>query len=392
MVTGIHSKVTNFIIQKRTTMKFCQIALLSALSFLVFSCAQAEHSLPMLEDNTQYKTKLLWPEINVPWGMAQLPDGRILVTERAGELWLVSQGKPSVKISGLPDIHANRQGGLLDIALHPNFTKNNLLFFTYSTDAGEGSNTALMRAELDVKNNQLINNKILYKGEGSSNSGTHYGSRIVISGEHVYFSMGDRGRRNTNPQRLDLDGGKIYRLNLDGSIPSSNPFYTKDLAKKAIFSYGHRNPQGLIVIPDNGSIWSHEHGPKGGDEVNLIKAGENYGWPIISYGVNYSGSKFTELTKKAGMQQPKLYWVPSIAPSGMAYITSNKYPQWQGKVLLGSMKFAHAVLLEITNETIVKQTKLLADVGGRVRSIIQGTDGYIYLGIDGKGVLRIEPH
>ncbi|TYK64234.1 PQQ-dependent sugar dehydrogenase [Colwellia echini] len=371
--------------------------ILSIFSFSYSASAQAD-SIAMLADNKSYKTQVLWSDIMIPWGMVQLPDGRMLATERSGKLWLLSENKPSIEISGLPDVHANGQGGLLDIALHPDFASNNLIFFTYAIeeDDDSGSNTALMRAKLDVKNNKLVDKKQLYKGEGNSNSGTHYGSRITISDEYIYFSIGDRGQRDLNPQDISRDGGKIYRLNLDGTIPTTNSFYKDANAKQAIYSYGHRNPQGLVTLTDTDSnsknkIWSHEHGPKGGDEVNLIEAGKNYGWPVISYGVNYSGSKFTDITKKAGMEQPKLYWDPSIAPSGMAYITSDKYPQWQGKILLGSMKFAHLVLLDINDDKVVKQTKLLSDVGGRVRNVIQGADGYIYVGVDGKGILRIEP-
>jgi glucose/arabinose dehydrogenase len=363
--------------------------------FILFlsTTTHGKDSIQLNEDEKSYKTQLIWPEISIPWGMVQLPDGRMLATERSGTLFLLEKNKRAIEIQGLPKIHANNQGGLLDIVLHPNFLTNNLIFFTYASPEGQGkgSNTALMRAKLDNKNNKLIEQIVFYKGKKNTNSGAHYGSRIVISDGYIYFSIGDRGARDLNPQNLSRDGGKIYRLNIDGSVPYDNPFIKDDNALKAIFSYGHRNPQGLIRLGNTGQIWSHEHGPKGGDEVNLIEPGKNYGWPLISYGINYNGTIFTQLTKQKGMEQPKLYWQPSIAPSGMAYITSDKYPQWKGKVLLGSMKFNHLVLLEIINNKIVKQTKLLADVGGRVRSVIEGTDGFIYVGIDGKGIIRIVP-
>ncbi|TMM47624.1 PQQ-dependent sugar dehydrogenase [Colwellia ponticola] len=367
--------------------------LVTLLVFFISSTVYAKHSLSLAEDKKSYSTERLWSDITIPWGMVQLPDGRMLATERSGSLLLLTANQPAVLIAGLPEIHANNQGGLLDIALHPNFAKNGVIFFSYASQAGEGegSNTALMRAKLDTQNNRLTEQKLLYKGEENSLSGAHYGSRIVVDETFIYFSIGDRGSRDVNPQDLSRDGGKIYRLNLDGSIPSDNPFIDNNSAKKAIFSYGHRNPQGLVKLGSSGEIWSHEHGPKGGDEVNLIAAGKNYGWPVISYGVNYNNTPFTKLTTKPGMEQPKLYWQPSIAPSGMAFISSSKYPQWQGKVLLGSMKFNHLVLLEIANSKVIKQTKLLSDVGGRVRNIIQGADGYIYLGVDGKGILRLLP-
>ncbi|MEG3755262.1 PQQ-dependent sugar dehydrogenase [Psychromonas arctica] len=370
-----------------------QKLLLIHLSFLV-NTVQAEHSQPMLEDNTAYQTEVVWPDIVIPWGMVQLPDGQVLATERSGTLWLLSENKPSKEITGLPSIDSNGQGGLLDIALHPDFEENQLIYFTYAAQYTHNnktaSNTALMRAKLDIDNHQLVDQKQLYLGEGDSNKGQHYGSRIAVTDQFVYFSIGDRGQRDKNPQNLSLDGGKIYRLNLDGSIPISNPFYQQADAKKAIYSYGHRNPQGLMTLANNTQLWSHEHGPRGGDEVNLIEAGKNYGWPIIGYGTNYIGTNYTDITEKQGMEQPKLYWDPSIAPSGMAYVDSNKYPQWQGKVLLGGMKYGHLVLLDINNKTVVKQTKLLAGIG-RVRNIMQGNDGYIYLGIDGKGILRLLP-
>jgi len=370
-------------------MKYWQQLLFISLSLLVTSI-QAMQPLPIIEDKTPYKTETIWSDITIPWGMVQLPNGKMLATERSGQLWLLTEGKPSIEITGLPEIHANGQGGLLDIALHPDFAKNQLIYFTYASENETGSNTALMRAKLDIVNNQLVDQKILYRGEGDSTQGNHYGSRIAVTDEFVYFSIGDRGQRDKNPQNLSLDGGKIYRLNLDGSIPTSNPFYQQANVKKAIYSYGHRNPQGLITLADSNQVWSHEHGPRGGDEVNLIESGKNYGWPVIGYGVNYIGTNYTDITEKEGMEQPKLYWDPSIAPSGMAYISSDKYPQWQGKILLGSMKFGHLVLLEIDNDNVVKQTKLLANVG-RVRNVIQGNDGYIYLGIDGKGILRLMP-
>lgn len=374
----------------RDNMKYL---IVTVLILFLSTIAQAKHSIHLDEDKKSYKTQLMWPGISIPWGMVQLPDGRMLATERSGTLFLLAENKPAIEIQGLPNIHVNNQGGLLDIVLHPDFVKNNLIFFTYASPAGKGrgSNTALMQATLDTKNNSLTEQKVLYKGEENTNKGAHYGSRIVIDDGYIYFSIGDRKDRDLNPQDLSRDGGKIYRLNLDGSIPSDNPFIENDVAKKAIFSYGHRNPQGLIILGDTGQIWSHEHGPKGGDEVNLIEAGKNYGWPVISYGINYNNTKFTDLTKKSGMQQPKLYWDPSIAPSGMAFISSDKYPQWQDKILLGSMKFNYLILLEVLNNEVVKQTKLLTNVGGRVRNVIQGSDGYIYLGIDGKGILRLLP-
>ena len=297
------------------------------------------------------------------------------------------------KVGGLPEIVAHGQGGLLDIALHPNYQRNGWIYITLSSPQGEGegSNTALMRAKYDPKTITLTHQKILYKGSDNTTKRHHFGSRIAFDNDgYVYFSIGDRGERDRKPQDLSLDGGKVYRLHDDGRIPKDNPFVSQTNAKTATYSYGHRNPQGMAKHPLTGDIWLHEHGPKGGDEINLVAAGKNYGWPVISYGVNYSGTKFTEITEKAGMEQPLMHWTPSIAPSGMVFITSEKYPHWQGKMLVGSLKFHHLVLVDVTETGIKAQSKLFEGIG-RVRSIMQGSDGYLYVGTDGGGIKRIEP-
>jgi glucose/arabinose dehydrogenase len=344
--------------------------------------------------------------ISIPWAMVQLPTKEILISERAGELRVVKNGEllPQ-RITGLPVIHSNNQGGLLDIALHPEFSNNHWIYLTYSSKESQnskngvksnsinssGSNTALMRATLNISNFSLSDQIVLYKAEPNSKKGQHYGSRIVFDDNGlIFFSVGDRGQRDINPQDINRDGGKIYRLNDDGTIPTDNPFVNKQGAKTAIFSYGHRNPQGLSIDPRTKIIWSHEHGPRGGDEINVIKKGANYGWPEISYGINYNGSTLTEITKKSGMAQPALYWTPSIAPSDMIYVSSDKYPLFKGKFLVGSMKFAHLVLLTVDGDKVINQEKVFEDIG-RARSLLQGTDGYIYVGIDGAGIKKLIP-
>ena len=285
--------------------------------------------------------EVIVPELNIPWVFTFLPDNSILFTEKEGKMYHFKNGK-KIEIIGLPDVTVRGQGGLMDVELHPNFKENNLIYFTYASSEGEGSgaNTALMRAEF--KNGKLTNQKVLYKASPNSRRGQHFGSRIAFDKENnIYFSIGDRGDRDTNPQDISRDGGKIYRLKDDGTIPEDNPFVNDVNAIKAIYSYGHRNPQGMETNPFTGDIWTHEHGPKGGDEINIIKKGRNYGWPVISYGVNYSGTKFTDITKKEGMEQPLLHWTPSIAPSGMAFVNSDKYPKWKGNLLVGSLKFQY---------------------------------------------------
>ena len=382
------------LLSKQHSSNILSATLLVASTIASYS-SLASPDIKVAPSNKHYQAESVAKGIDIPWAMVQLPNLDILVSDRKGELRLIRDGKLlKQKLSGLPEIDANRQGGLLDLELHPDFEKNNWLYFTYSSPEGKGrgSNTALMRAKLNVEKMALEQSELLYKGEDNTTKGQHYGSRIIFDGKgYVYFSIGDRGERDRKPQDLSLDGGKIYRLHEDGRIPTDNPFVDQNKypnVKVATYSYGHRNPQGLAKNPDTGIIWSHEHGPRGGDEVNIVNAGKNYGWPVISYGINYSGTKFTKLTAKEGMEQPQLYWVPSIAPSDMIFITSDKYPQWQGKALVGSMKYNFVALLDIEQQKVTDQSKLFQGIG-RVRSLMQGQDGYLYVGLDGDGIKRI---
>jgi len=235
----------------------------------------------------------------------------------------------------------------------------------------------------------LTNKKIIYKAEPNTTAGAHFGSRLEFDRDgYLFFSIGDRHNRNVNPQNISRDNGKIYRILDDGSIPDDNPFINKSGAKRAIYSYGHRNPQGLAMDPSTGKMWSHEHGPRGGDEVNLIQPGRNYGWPVISYGINYNGTVFTNLTAKKGMEQPIIYWVPSIAPCGMTFISGNKYPGWDGDLIIGSLKFGYLVHATIEGDKIISQEKIAKGIG-RVRNVKQGRDGYLYVGVEGKGIYKL---
>ena len=371
---------------------------LTLLLAIVFStCCNAYDSQPMQSNglDKNITAPLLFDGISIPWAMVQLPSGEILISEREGELRVFKNDKLLPKpITGLPEIHSNGQGGLLGLALHPNFSNNQWLYFTYSSKEGKGagSNTALMRATLNISTLSLTDKKLIYKAQPNSKKRQHYGSRIVFDDKgFIYFSVGDRGQRDITPQDINKDGGKIYRLHDDGRVPSDNPFLTQAGLKSAIYSYGHRNPQGMSIDPVTNNIWSNEHGPRGGDEVNIIKKGANYGWPVISYGINYNGTSFTDKTQMQGMEQPALQWTPSIAPSDMIYISSDKYPTLKGKFLVGSMKFGHLVLLTIQGEQVISQEKLFEDIG-RTRSLMEGKDGYIYVGIDGVGIKRLTPN
>ncbi|REG87787.1 PQQ-dependent sugar dehydrogenase [Winogradskyella sediminis] len=347
------------------------------------ACAQDKN--PKNIENTH---EVIVSDINIPWGFTFLPDESMLITEKSGELIHFKNGKKT-SIRGLPDIYPRGQGGLLDIIIHPDYDKNGWIYLSYSSSEGEGSggNTTIARAQLE--NNSLTNLQVLYKAIPNTTKGQHFGSRLIFDDAgYLYFSIGERGNRDENPQDITRDGGKIYRLNDDGSIPSDNPFINNSEAKTAIYSYGHRNPQGMTLHPETREIWTHEHGPKGGDEINIIEAGKNYGWPVISYGINYIGTKFTDITKKEGMEQPLHYWDPSIAPSGMAFINSDKYGDWDGNLLIGSLKFQYLDMCTLQNNKVVKEERLL-DGLGRVRSVEQGPDGFIYVGIENLGIVKL---
>lgn len=364
----------------------------SFLSFLfIVFFSSAQETVSTKNNSSTYATEVIVPELNIPWGFTFLPDDSILITEKAGELIYFKEGT-KILVLGMPEVTVRGQGGLMDIELHPNYKENNFIYFTFASSEGveKGANTTLMRAVF--KDGVLSDKKVLYKAYPNSRKGQHFGSRIAFDAENrIYFSIGDRGNRDVNPQDITRDCGKIYRLNDDGTIPEDNPFVGVENAKEAIFTYGNRNPQGMETNPFTGEIWEHEHGPRGGDEINIIQKGKNYGWPVISYGINYSGTKFTEITKKEGMEQPLHYWDPSIAPSGMAFVNSDKYADWKGNVLIGSLKFKYITNCYLENGKVVKEEKVLEDIG-RVRSIEQGNDGYMYAGVEGLGIVKIIPN
>ena len=342
------------------------------------------------EDKINYRIDVIIDGIDIPWGMDFISKNEMLVTEKSGILYRVFDGQKKI-ISGIPKAYPRGQGGLLDVALHPDYKINNLIYFTISSQEGEGTggNTALYIAKLlDTK---IINLRLLYKAFPNTKKGQHWGSRIVFDNSgHLFFSVGDRGNRDINPQNIELDGGKIYRLNLDGSVPNDNPFKTKRGSKSAVYSFGHRNPQGLVIHPETGVLWEHEHGPRGGDEINIPKKGKNYGWPTITYGINYIGTTITDKTEALGMEQPIYYWKPSIAPSGMAFLSSEIYPEWKGNLFVGSLVFEYLERLVIKNSKVVYREKLMDGIG-RVRNVKQGPDGYLYIGVEGKGIIKISP-
>ena len=486
-----------------------------------FSCSAQENP-PKINTPVKinYSYEVIVDSLDIPWGMSFIDENDLLVTEKNGILYRVKDGIKK-KVRGLPPIYLRGQGGLLDIAVSPNYKKTGEIYFTMSSEVDTFNDIFLSNNSIsdeDLTNNSLIkrgveiireeypyiftetlndfietfkdelkngydpiekfqlfldvnykpdikdendlkiiselnsqikkielsndknlyeeekklknklrsiqkkysflpqsgrrkatgghtalyistleglelkNTRMIYKGDFNTKKGQHWGSRIIFDhNNYLYFTIGDRGNRDVNPQDISRDGGKVYRLNLDGSIPEDNPFITKENARKAIYSYGHRNPQGMVFNKKTKKIWANEHGPRGGDEINIIKPGKNYGWPIITYGINYSGTMITDKTEMDGMEQPLYFWVPSIAPSGMAFSTSNIYPKWKNSLFVGSLKFEYLERLEIKNEKVIKREKVLESIG-RVRNVKEGPDGYLYVAVEGKGILKIKPY
>jgi glucose/arabinose dehydrogenase len=363
------------------------------LLFFFISCTAQEkaNDIPIQEEVKNYTFETVASGIQTPWGMAWLPDGTMLVTEKSGVLYRIKDGTKT-EIKNVPAVYNRGQGGLLDIVLHPDYAKNGWIYMTYaSTDGeGEGGNTKIIRAKL--QDGGLTQIESLYKAGPNTTKGQHFGSRIVFDKEgFLYFSAGERGNHFVNPQDITRDNGKIYRLNDDGTIPKDNPFVGQENAKEAIYTYGNRNPQGLALNPFTGDIWEHEHGPKGGDEINIIKKAANYGWPVVTYGIDYDDTSISKIQQKPGIEDPIYYWLPSIAPSGMAFVTSDRYPDWKGHLLVGSLKFQYLELVKLKGNEIIGRQKIGTDIG-RLRNVAQGPDGYIYIGVEGKGILKIIPN
>ncbi|WP_276502791.1 PQQ-dependent sugar dehydrogenase [Terrimonas pollutisoli] len=332
--------------------------------------------------------------LKVPWGMAFLPDGGMLVTERSGKLYRLTRSRELQNIEGVPEVLAEGQGGLLDIALHPDFSTNHLIYFSYSlpkkNDSVTSATPAVMRARLE--GNKLTEQKNIFVALPFSRTRHHFGSRLQFGTDGMlYISVGERGNEKGNPQNINNSLGKIHRIRDDGSIPADNPFVNQKDAVPSIYSYGHRNPQGMTINPGTGEIWINEHGPRGGDEINIIGKGKNYGWPVISYGINYNGVPITNITKKEGMEQPELYWVPSIAPSGMTFVTGDRYKNWKGDILVGSLRFKYLNKCKIRNNKITDEEMLLKNIG-RLRDVRMGPDGYIYVSVESPGaIFRLVP-
>lgn len=352
------------------------------ISTLLLAGVEAAAGSPVIHtEQHKLSYEIVTDGLDHPWSLAFLPGGDMLVTERSGRMRLVKKNGDlhPQPISGLPPVRQHGQGGLLDVALHPDFENNAWVYFSYAEGGRRGAfGTAVARGRL--KGHTLHDVEVIFRLDPKSSARQHFGSRLQFDRRGLlYITLGDRGKR-MRAQRLDDHAGSLIRIHADGSVPQDNPFVGRVDAKPEIYSYGHRNMQGAALHPQSGKIWTHEHGPQGGDEINVPQPGVNHGWPVITYGVNYGiGSKIGEGTRKPGMAQPVHYWVPSIAPSGMAFYGADEFPNWKGNLFVGSLKFRQLVRLELDGERITHEERLLTDEFGRVRDVRVGPDGLIYL-------------
>jgi len=331
-----------------------------------------------------------------PWALAFLPEGRVLVTEKPGRMRVVSaQGALSAPLKGVPEVWPAGQGGLLDVATDKDFAGNKTIYLCYAERTGNGGRTAVARAALvDGDAPRLDDVEVIFRQDGPLSSGNHYGCRIAQGADgNLFVSLGDHFAHRDEAQNLGNHLGKIIRIAPDGSVPKDNPFVGRADAKPEIWSYGHRNAQALAINPANGQLWEIEHGPRGGDEVNITAPGKNYGWPVIGYGIDYSGAKIHDSTSKPGMEQPIKYWVPSIAPSGMAFYTAKLFPKWDGSLFTGALAGKMLVRLSLSGDKVTGEERLLLALNERIRDVRQGPDGALWLLTDNAAgrILRVTP-
>ena len=372
-----------------------QLKYLLLLGLLIITLTSViVHSASIYEsEKARFRVVSLVSGLVHPWSLAFLPGGDLLITERPGRLRVVRLGHLlEVPIAGVPVVAAVGQGGLLDVVLHPDFATNRLLCLSYNRPDSDSNSTAIICAEL--VGDRLINSQVIFVAEPKLRGGKHFGCRLVFDvNGNLYATLGDRGVR-AQAQDLSRHPGSVIRIDLSGAALADNPFVHQDNAQPEIFTYGNRNPQGLAWQPKTGVLWMHEHGPRGGDELNQVIAGTNYGWPVISYGKEYwSPNAVGEGTHKIGMAQPAHHWIPSIAPSGMAFYSGNRFPRWQGNLFIGSLKFGELVRLEFDASRVVHEERLLNGEFGRIRDVRLGPDGLLYLLTDSRNghLLRLEP-
>ena len=367
--------------------------LLLSMAAMTPLSAQDRSSLITSEKHT-FRLATLVTGLENPWSVAFLPDGRMLVTERAGRLRLVGSDfrldpKP---IEGLPESLERGQGGLLDVVLHPQYAQNGWIYWAYNAPGPDGWGTALARGKLQGQ--RMTSVQVLFSMLPKTRSSQHFGGRIVFDkAGMLYLTLGDRGDKD-RAQKLDDHAGSVIHLHDDGRVPADNPFINRAGALPEKWTLGNRNMQGATLHPQTGELWTHEHGPQGGDEVNVMRPGLNYGWPVITYGVNYGlGTRIGEGQAKPGMVQPLYKWVPSIAPSGMAFVSGSQFPQWQGDLLVGALRGQMLVRLVLDGEKVLREERLLQGRAGRIRDVRMGPDGLVYLLSDGPdgALMRLEP-
>lgn len=344
--------------------------------------------------STPYDVKVLAEGLDRPWGIAFLPDGRFLITQKSGTLRIVAQdGTLSDAITGLPNVNSNGQGGLLGLTLDPSFDSNRMVYWVFSQDTPNGTLTAVAKGKLAEDEKRIENAQVIYQATPAHKSNLHYGGRILFDKEgNLFVSTGERSDIVTRPQAQDLNSalGKVLRITKEGKPAPGNPFEGKDDARPEIYSYGHRNVQGLAFHPETGDLWEGEFGPRGGDEVNRIQPGKNYGWPTITYGLEYSGKKIGDsIQQKEGMEQPVYYWDPVLSPSGMTFFAGNSIPEWENNLFIGGLSSTHIARLVIKDNQVVGEERLLADVGQRFRDVQQGQDGALYAVTDEGRLYRI---
>ncbi len=380
------------------TLPFAIIAATGCLA-VSFTATAAERPLPPPPAaapivSTGYKLVELAKNLDHPWSMAFLPDGSVLVTERAGRLRLIKEDvlQPQM-IGGVPAVHTGSQGGLFDIVLHPNFAQNNLVYLTYAAGTKGANGTRVARARLD--GNELRDLQVIFKAMPLKDTDNHYGGRMAFLPDGTFaLTIGEGFEYREKAQDLSSDLGKIVRLKDDGSVPQDNPFSGQSGVRPEIYTWGHRNEQGLVFDVRTGRLWETEHGPRGGDELNLIMARKNYGWPVITYGMDYSGAYVSPYSQRAGLEQPVIYWTPSIAPSGLAIYHGDKFPAWDGDLFVGALAFKHLRRVHLDAEgNVVSQEQLLKDKQWRIRDVRVSPDGYLYVSTDEDDgrVLRLEP-
>ena len=369
-------------------------AILLAASFLIATGTRGENA-SFASSAGQLEVQTVASGLVNPWSLAFLPDGRMLVTERPGRMRVVTaEGQLSPPLKGVPEVWASNQGGLLDVIIDKSYPQNKTIYFCFAEGTGGGGRTAVARATLNDGNGRLDDVKIIFRQEGPLSSGGHYGCRIVQANDgNLFVTLGEHFKYRDEAQNLGNHLGKLIRIAPDGSVPADNPFVGRADAKPEIWSYGHRNEQGLAINPASGDLWEIEHGPRGGDEVNIIGKAKNYGWPVIGYGIDYNGAKIHESTARNGMEQPIKYWVPSIAPSGMTFYTAALFPKWTGSLFAGALAGRMLVRLSLNGNTVTGEERLLPNLNERIRDVRQGPDGALWLLTDNSAgrILRVSP-